>query len=59
MDEIDVAYKDAVNGISSRRPLIEMTIPSILDKTISPPGIKFYPTYISKKEPMNNDCNCS
>ncbi|KAF3333755.1 pyridine nucleotide-disulfide oxidoreductase domain-containing protein 2 [Carex littledalei] len=38
MEEIDVAYKDAVRGIPSRRPLIEMTIPSILDKTISPPG---------------------
>ncbi|KAI0501426.1 hypothetical protein KFK09_016371 [Dendrobium nobile] len=38
MDEIDLAYRDAVNGIPSRRPLIEMTIPSVLDKTISPPG---------------------
>jgi phytoene dehydrogenase-like protein len=46
MEEIDVAFKDAVSGIASRRPLIEMTIPSILDKTISPPGIKFYPTYL-------------
>lgn len=38
MEEIDLAYRDAVNGIPSRRPLIEMTIPSVLDKTISPPG---------------------
>ncbi|KAJ4804342.1 Pyridine nucleotide-disulfide oxidoreductase domain-containing protein 2 [Rhynchospora pubera] len=38
MEEIDVAYEDAVSGIPSRRPIIEMTIPSILDKTISPPG---------------------
>ncbi|XP_045831934.1 pyridine nucleotide-disulfide oxidoreductase domain-containing protein 2 [Trifolium pratense] len=38
MDEIHSASEDAVNGIPSRRPVIEMTIPSVLDKTISPPG---------------------
>ncbi|KAA0044812.1 hypothetical protein IC582_017009 [Cucumis melo] len=38
MEEIDSACQDAVNGIPSRRPIIEMTIPSILDQTISPPG---------------------
>ncbi|KAA3457506.1 pyridine nucleotide-disulfide oxidoreductase domain-containing protein 2-like isoform X1 [Gossypium australe] len=38
MEEIDSACQDAVNGLPSRRPVIEMTIPSILDKTISPPG---------------------
>ncbi|KAJ0963315.1 hypothetical protein J5N97_028437 [Dioscorea zingiberensis] len=38
MEEIDLAYKDALNGIPSKRPIIEMTIPSVLDRTISPPG---------------------
>ncbi|XP_020594213.1 pyridine nucleotide-disulfide oxidoreductase domain-containing protein 2 isoform X2 [Phalaenopsis equestris] len=38
MEEIDLAYRDALNGLPSRRPLIEMTIPSVLDTTISPPG---------------------
>ncbi|KAK1276285.1 hypothetical protein QJS04_geneDACA003725 [Acorus gramineus] len=38
MEEIDVACRDALSGIPSKRPLIEMTIPSVLDKTISPPG---------------------
>ncbi|KAJ8770654.1 hypothetical protein K2173_021301 [Erythroxylum novogranatense] len=38
MEEIDLACQDAVNGCSSRRPIIEMTIPSVLDKTISPHG---------------------
>ncbi|XP_072988552.1 uncharacterized protein [Typha latifolia] len=38
MEEIDIANKDALIGLPSRRPLIEMTIPSVLDKTISPPG---------------------
>ncbi|KAL7231472.1 hypothetical protein ACSBR2_009678 [Camellia fascicularis] len=38
MEEIDSACQDAVNGLPSRRPIIEMTIPSALDKTISPPG---------------------
>ncbi|XP_057955635.1 uncharacterized protein LOC131149249 isoform X2 [Malania oleifera] len=38
MEEIDSACQDALNGLPSRRPIIEMTIPSVLDKTISPPG---------------------
>uniref|UniRef100_A0A804PEY9 Pyridine nucleotide-disulfide oxidoreductase domain-containing protein 2 n=1 Tax=Zea mays TaxID=4577 RepID=A0A804PEY9_MAIZE len=38
MEEIDVAYREAADGISSKRPVIEMTIPSVLDKTISPPA---------------------
>lgn len=40
MEEIDSACQDAVNGVPSRRPIMEMTIPSILDKTISPPGLQ-------------------
>ncbi|KAH9711446.1 Amino oxidase domain-containing protein [Citrus sinensis] len=38
MEEIHSACQEAVNGLPSRRPIIEMTIPSVLDKTISPPG---------------------
>ncbi|KDP39472.1 hypothetical protein JCGZ_05153 [Jatropha curcas] len=38
MEEIHLACQDAVNGLPSRRPVIEMTIPSALDKTISPLG---------------------
>ncbi|KAL3849700.1 hypothetical protein ACJIZ3_011582 [Penstemon smallii] len=38
MEEIDSACQDSKNGLPSRRPIIEMTIPSVLDKTISPPG---------------------
>lgn len=34
--DIDRAYLDALNGIHSSHPLIEMTIPSILDKTLTP-----------------------
>ncbi|CAH9088627.1 unnamed protein product [Cuscuta epithymum] len=32
------AAQDSENGLPSRRPIIEMTIPSVFDKTISPPG---------------------
>eukprot|EP00249_Psilotum_nudum_P003363 c16762_g1_i1 orf=431-937(+) len=38
MDDIDKAMRDASNGFPSARPMIEMTIPSVLDSTISPPG---------------------
>ncbi|KAF7130343.1 hypothetical protein RHSIM_Rhsim10G0122600 [Rhododendron simsii] len=38
IEDIELACQDAVNGLPSRRPIIEMTIPSILDKTLSPSG---------------------
>lgn len=38
MEEIEMAYREASQGIPATRPVIEMTIPSSVDKTISPPG---------------------
>ncbi|XP_013392053.1 pyridine nucleotide-disulfide oxidoreductase domain-containing protein 2 isoform X2 [Lingula anatina] len=38
MDLIHQAFKDAESGSWSKRPVLEMTIPSSLDPTISPPG---------------------
>ncbi|GMH24572.1 hypothetical protein Nepgr_026415 [Nepenthes gracilis] len=38
MEEIHTACLDASTGLPSRRPFMEMTIPSALDKTISPLG---------------------
>ncbi|XP_027099707.1 uncharacterized protein [Coffea arabica] len=38
MEEVDSACQEAVNGFPSKRPIIEMTIPSVLDKTLSPHG---------------------
>ncbi|KAH0971239.1 hypothetical protein GBA52_023395 [Prunus armeniaca] len=38
MGEIGAACQEAWNGLPSRRPVMEMTIPSSLDNTISPPG---------------------
>ena len=36
---IEAAYRDAVvSGTPSRRPLIELVIPSSLDPTLAPPG---------------------
>ncbi|XP_069317241.1 pyridine nucleotide-disulfide oxidoreductase domain-containing protein 2 [Eulemur rufifrons] len=32
------AFEDAVDGRPSRRPMIEMCIPSVLDPTLAPPG---------------------
>ncbi|XAR73866.1 hypothetical protein NMG60_11007980 [Bertholletia excelsa] len=39
MEDINLACQDAVNGFPSQRPVIEMTIPTVLDKTISPAGM--------------------
>lgn len=38
MEEIDSACIDARNGLPSRRPVMEMTVPSSMDQTICPPG---------------------
>uniref|UniRef100_UPI00358F167E pyridine nucleotide-disulfide oxidoreductase domain-containing protein 2-like isoform X2 n=1 Tax=Myxine glutinosa TaxID=7769 RepID=UPI00358F167E len=38
MECLDVAFRDAYQGIPSKRPLIEMCIPSVLDTTLAPPG---------------------
>lgn len=38
MEELENAYREASMGIPASRPVIEMTIPSALDKTISPFG---------------------
>ncbi|CAL9078028.1 unnamed protein product, partial [Musa acuminata var. zebrina] len=32
MESIDIACKDAVKGMPSRRPIVEMMIPSVLDQ---------------------------
>ena len=36
--QIHAAYAEAAAGIPSTRPVVELTIPSVLDKTLAPPG---------------------
>lgn len=38
MQDIEIAYQDALQGVPSRKPVIEMTIPSSLDPTLAPKG---------------------
>jgi phytoene dehydrogenase-like protein len=38
IDAIDQGYVEALSGIPSSKPIVEMTIPSILDKTLIPKG---------------------
>jgi phytoene dehydrogenase-like protein len=38
MEEIENAYREASLGMPATRPVVEMTIPSVLDNTIAPPG---------------------
>lgn len=38
MVEIEDAYREAVLGRPATRPVVEMTIPSAVDKTLAPPG---------------------
>ncbi len=53
IDAIHKAYIDALAGSNSLKPIIEMTIPSLLDKTISPEGhhtIGLFCQYAPKKD---------
>eukprot|EP01004_Peranema_trichophorum_P010876 NODE_970_length_2213_cov_44.560287_g829_i0.p1 GENE.NODE_970_length_2213_cov_44.560287_g829_i0~~NODE_970_length_2213_cov_44.560287_g829_i0.p1 ORF type:complete len:701 (-),score=153.25 NODE_970_length_2213_cov_44.560287_g829_i0:111-2024(-) len=57
MEEIQNAYREASAGIPATRPVIEMTIPSSLDKTLAPPGkhvvqlfVQFAPYDIDPKQ---------
>ena len=36
--QIEAAFRDAQGGVPSRRPVVEMTLPSVLDDSIAPPG---------------------
>ena len=38
MEQIEVAYNEALKGVPSQHPIIEMTIPSILDNSLVPAG---------------------
>jgi phytoene dehydrogenase-like protein len=38
LDDLERAYDDAKYGRPSAKPVIEMTIPSVLDRTLAPPG---------------------
>ncbi|KAG6974784.1 hypothetical protein JG687_00000169 [Phytophthora cactorum] len=38
LDQIEDAFLDAQSGICSKRPVIEMNIPTSLDPTVAPPG---------------------
>uniref|UniRef100_A0A8C1QNP0 Pyridine nucleotide-disulphide oxidoreductase domain 2 n=1 Tax=Cyprinus carpio TaxID=7962 RepID=A0A8C1QNP0_CYPCA len=38
MEVLEEAYREGQQGCPSSRPMIEMTIPSVLDPTLAPPG---------------------
>jgi phytoene dehydrogenase-like protein len=38
MEEIENAHREASLGMPATRPVVEMTIPSVLDNTLAPPG---------------------
>uniref|UniRef100_A0A3P8Z2V7 Pyridine nucleotide-disulfide oxidoreductase domain-containing protein 2 n=1 Tax=Esox lucius TaxID=8010 RepID=A0A3P8Z2V7_ESOLU len=38
VEVLEDAYKDCLEGRPSSRPMLEMTIPSVLDPTLAPPG---------------------
>ncbi len=46
IDEIDVAYEEARAGRPSRRPVVEMCIPSVVDPTLAPAGKHFVSLFV-------------
>ncbi|XP_071770277.1 pyridine nucleotide-disulfide oxidoreductase domain-containing protein 2 [Centroberyx gerrardi] len=62
VEVLETAYKDAINGRPSARPMLEMTIPSVLDPTLAPPGChvvslftQFTPYHIEGREWTDQD----
>lgn len=62
VEVLEDAYKDAMNGCFSKRAMLEMTIPSVLDPTLAPPGChvvslftQFTPYYIEGREWTDQD----
>lgn len=62
VEVLETAYKEAINGRPSARPMLEMTIPSVLDPTLAPPGChvvslftQFTPFHIEGKEWTDHD----
>ncbi|XP_020506659.2 pyridine nucleotide-disulfide oxidoreductase domain-containing protein 2 [Labrus bergylta] len=62
VEVLETAYKEAMNGRPSARPMLEMTIPSVLDPTLAPPGChvvslftQFTPYHIEGKEWTEQD----
>ncbi|XP_056148139.1 pyridine nucleotide-disulfide oxidoreductase domain-containing protein 2 [Lampris incognitus] len=62
VEVLETAYKDAMRGQASARPMLEMTIPSVLDPTLAPPGChvvslftQFTPYYLEGKEWTDQD----
>ncbi|KAM7408732.1 hypothetical protein PAMA_002450 [Pampus argenteus] len=62
VDILETAYKEAMNGRPSARPMLEMTIPSVLDPTLAPPGChvvslftQFTPYHIEGREWTDQD----
>nr|XP_057914576.1 pyridine nucleotide-disulfide oxidoreductase domain-containing protein 2 [Doryrhamphus excisus] len=59
---LETAYREAMNGRPSTRPMIEMTIPSVLDPTLAPSGchvvsmfIQFTPFHIEGRDWTEQD----
>ncbi|KAF7643470.1 hypothetical protein LDENG_00238760 [Lucifuga dentata] len=62
VEVLESAYKDAMSGRPSARPMLEMTIPSVLDPTLAPPGChvvllftQFTPYHIEGREWTDQD----
>ncbi|MEE6486246.1 hypothetical protein FKM82_014554 [Ascaphus truei] len=62
MGLLNEAYDDACKGIPSRRPMIELCIPSSLDPTLAPPGChvislftQYTPYTLSEGRQWNNE----
>ncbi|XP_039994625.1 pyridine nucleotide-disulfide oxidoreductase domain-containing protein 2 isoform X2 [Xiphias gladius] len=62
VEVLETAYKEAMNGRPSVRPMLEMTIPSVLDPTLAPPGChvvslftQFTPYHIDGREWTDQD----
>uniref|UniRef100_A0A3B4B966 Pyridine nucleotide-disulfide oxidoreductase domain-containing protein 2 n=1 Tax=Periophthalmus magnuspinnatus TaxID=409849 RepID=A0A3B4B966_9GOBI len=62
VEVLETAYREAMHGRPSSRPMLEMTIPSVLDPTLAPPGChvvslftQYTPYYLEGREWTNQE----
>jgi phytoene dehydrogenase-like protein len=55
IDEFERAYDDWKNGMWSRRPYVDLMIPSLMDPTLAPPGKHFMSIFVQYVPPRLTD----
>jgi len=51
LDAIEASWRDAMDGIPTRHPLMQLQIPTVLDPTLAPPGAHVMSAWVTYEPP--------